>query len=298
MDAVEFRNKVIDLYDKSEEFGVWLSHELEQWANYEHDARANNAKQNFASSDFDSTNEYLDWLVKNVPAISLEPILSPRRFPLPDRRRLVECEQAVVTACMFNLHPEGRPNIRPNSQVALMRFELMCLDVSFDHLSSISDASFDCFWGKIARRFPKLDHAIADSQTKSLETIESPDDIVARELLIGWTEICQTLRRPDPEKESTHKQIKSLNEKYGGPTCIGKKGKSPKVEKLRLIDWWNRLSENFRTEQEESVSEYPDLSTSPYGKTGTTAHDIQGEIRSFRCDTGTSRKNNEENSDE
>lgn len=184
MNAVEFRNRIIDLYDKDEHFVTWVCQELDKWA-IQHQGALERARGNDKlASEFGSTDDYIAWLDANRKKTQPpEPILSLRRLPLPKKRRLSPGEQAVLIACFFNLNSEGRPALRASTRVANMFFEIECLDVEFKHLKSISDATFDWIWKSLPLRFRcHLSEPFNECESIIIQTLLKSGDLKGEDL--------------------------------------------------------------------------------------------------------------------
>ncbi len=98
----------------------------------------------------------------------------------------------------------------------------------------------------------------------------SPAGTVPNEYLIGWREILNAVGRPSNSQE----QVRRLNTKFDGPIILPGQGGQPKVEKTRLIEWWNRL-DNLWEEQDNEESareEGRTAATSDQYTSGTSRH--------------------------
>ena len=291
MNAIEFRNRIFELYDNDATFAPWVCGELDGWVG---DIRKQYARMRLDDklhSDFQSTGDYIAWLTANPHVTNqAEPVLQANRFPLPNDRQLSRREQAVVVTCLFNLHPEGRPKLRPSTPNAMLHVEIACYEVLFDHLESISDSTIALFWNRLAIRFPRNPLGVQQVETSDTSTDAIPKEREeALEMLFGWPEICREVKRPAPEEVTTHKQIKKLNDDFRGTIICGGKGVPPRVSRCKLVRWWNRLSELFEESRHGDSAGSIDTTVVPFGKSGNAVPGIRGEMKRPRSDKGKRR---------
>ena len=80
-------------------------------------------------------------------------------------------------------------------------------------------------------------------------------------------------------------KIKSLNERFKGPIVNKGPGTSPMVYRDALIQWWNRLA--IQQEELANQREGKRLTAKAqhdYGRDGTAAPEIGGEVKKRRSD--------------
>jgi hypothetical protein len=86
-----------------------------------------------------------------------------------------------------------------------------------------------------------------------------------------------------PHNRPSIRQITRLSQSTGGPIVIGGKGRQPRVDRRKLLDWWNNLeernceSENRLVDSRATVAEQFD-----YGKAATVVPQISGSVKRTR----------------
>lgn len=101
------------------------------------------------------------------------------------------------------------------------------------------------------------------------------------EYLWSWREILSALELPN--EDADRGKVSRANKEFGGPIVIPKRGAQPKVEKGKLLEWWNGLEKSFariaahERDREATVSDQHD-----YGKSGTVVPDIAGSVKKRR----------------
>jgi hypothetical protein len=98
--------------------------------------------------------------------------------------------------------------------------------------------------------------------------------------LQGWAEILAALGKKNNDSEKS--LVNGWNQKYEGPIQIAGAGSRPKVERTRLIAWWNRLEIQFETENRARDAAASVEETHRYGRDGVVAPDIAGSVRKRR----------------
>ena len=102
-----------------------------------------------------------------------------------------------------------------------------------------------------------------------------------KQYLSSWREILDALDLTNNE-ESKNK-VRRLVESHSGPIVLPSRGGQPKVEKTKLIEWWNDLENRF-TESVQRISDRDATvaETHNYGRDGTAAPNIGGSIKRRR----------------
>jgi hypothetical protein len=77
-------------------------------------------------------------------------------------------------------------------------------------------------------------------------------------------------------------RVRTLNEQYEGPISLPKKGSQPKVVKVKLLNWWNRLEIQFTTSGAGNNTKMSVETQYPYGKDATVVPDVSGHIKKRR----------------
>lgn len=100
-------------------------------------------------------------------------------------------------------------------------------------------------------------------------------------LLLSWREIADALGRPNTTEFQS--ALKRLNDQHGGPIVTTGRGAQPKVNRDRLVEWWNALETRLeeldgrKRDEAESVK-----SQHPYGSDGQVIPDIGGGVKRRR----------------
>jgi hypothetical protein len=102
-----------------------------------------------------------------------------------------------------------------------------------------------------------------------------------KDYVFGWAEITAALKQINDEAQ--HKRIRNLHASFPGPIIFGKQGTPPKVDRSKLIDWWNVLEDQWqKSERRQKDIEATVEDSHPYGRTGTVVPDIGGHERKKR----------------
>ena len=101
--------------------------------------------------------------------------------------------------------------------------------------------------------------------------------------LFGWPEILKTLEERNDDE--VRRQVSRMNKDFNGPIIIEKQGSKPKVEKQKLIEWWNGLEVQWadRMHQEEGKKLSAEIQHN-FGKDGEAAPEIGGGVKKRRAD--------------
>ena len=82
---------------------------------------------------------------------------------------------------------------------------------------------------------------------------------------------------------STRRQIVKYNKDYDGPIIVQKQGSQPRVEKTKLIDWWNGPESRWEeVKQRERDKTETVKAQHDYGRDGTVLPEIGGHVRRRR----------------
>jgi hypothetical protein len=136
-----------------------------------------------------------------------------------------------------------------------------------------------------ARRLPPqgdLPQAVAAASEQGSPpkvTHESP-----RKMLMGWKEIAAALNM----KYSQRKDIKALNQRFGGPIRNHGRGTKPMVYLDGLVEWWNGLA--IQQQDQANQREGARLSAEAqhnYGREGRAAPEVGGGVKKRRRDRQT-----------
>jgi hypothetical protein len=103
-----------------------------------------------------------------------------------------------------------------------------------------------------------------------------------KQYLSNWREILDALKLPN-NAESKNK-VRGLVASYNGPIVLPSRGGQPKVEKTKLIEWWNELDDRFaESDQRLRDRDATVAATHNYGRDATVAPNIGGSIKRRRA---------------
>jgi hypothetical protein len=98
--------------------------------------------------------------------------------------------------------------------------------------------------------------------------------------LFSWRDILDALEMKNDDE--SQRRVRDLNKKFDGPINLPKKGGQPKVNKEKLLAWWNRLEELWETKEGGRNAEATTESRHNYGRTGEVIPDIGGHVKKRR----------------
>jgi hypothetical protein len=102
-----------------------------------------------------------------------------------------------------------------------------------------------------------------------------------KQYLLNWREILDALSLPN--NEENRGRVRALAELRGGPISLPRKGGQPKVEKTKLIEWWNDLEHRFDESAQRICDRNATVETTHnYGRDATVAPEIQGGVKRRR----------------
>jgi hypothetical protein len=103
--------------------------------------------------------------------------------------------------------------------------------------------------------------------------------------LMNWPEILDAVGMAN--NDEMKRRLRSLNKKYSGPIQMPRQGGRPKVDKTKLLKWWNGLEERFRESAQKQVDARSTLQAQyHHGRDGTVFPEISGHVRKRRRDSG------------
>jgi hypothetical protein len=103
--------------------------------------------------------------------------------------------------------------------------------------------------------------------------------------LMSWREILDALELPN-DGESQHR-VRALNTQYDGPIILPDKGGQPKVNRDKLLGWWNGLEAKWQDSRQRQVNTQASLQAQhSYGREGTVVPDISGHVQKRRGKRG------------
>jgi hypothetical protein len=106
------------------------------------------------------------------------------------------------------------------------------------------------------------------------------DQEVAKRYLISWAEILTAIDRKNDE--ATRGLIRRFSDEHDGPIIFPGQGAQPKVDKKKLIDWWNHLEAVWETQANPNGADETVANSHPYGKTAEVIPEIGGSIKRRR----------------
>jgi hypothetical protein len=98
--------------------------------------------------------------------------------------------------------------------------------------------------------------------------------------LFSWREILDALGLRNNEENQG--RVRTLSDKYGGPIVPAKRGGQPRVNKAKLIEWWNHLEVVWQTEGCGHNKAASTEGRHPYGRDETVVPEISGHVKKRR----------------
>ncbi|MCX7422483.1 MAG: hypothetical protein NT013_23470 [Planctomycetia bacterium] len=131
-----------------------------------------------------------------------------------------------------------------------------------------------------------------DSGIVAAKTPLSPDATEAEEMLFGWADILDAVRRPINDSEQ--RRIRRLNKIFKGPIITDGQ---PRAVKSKLLEWLkvlaSRKTEIDDANDDEQVRECDAVKSAniqtPFGMSGIVAHEIGGSVKSRRGEKSQSK---------
>jgi hypothetical protein len=116
---------------------------------------------------------------------------------------------------------------------------------------------------------------------------QSPPPVVTGPLvptryLMSWREIIDALGLKN--NEESRRQVRQLNQHYQGPIVLPtSRGKQPKVNKDKLLSWWNGLEQRFCESEKKQADAHATVQAQHgFGRNGTVVPEIAGHVRNRR----------------
>jgi len=108
-------------------------------------------------------------------------------------------------------------------------------------------------------------------------------DQAPAEYLTNWRAILVALERKN--NAVNREQVRHLNDTYGGPILFPGQGAQPKVNKAKLIEWWNGLEAQWAVGPNKARDVKPSTaSRHNYGRAGVAIPEISGGEKQRRKD--------------
>ena len=150
-------------------------------------------------------------------------------------------DQADISTLCMCFRPGGPGAIQPNCQPE--QAKQPSVSVGFLKTATDDDAGItppECT--------PSDDSKRKDDKTavvETNETVKPHQNEEPKNYLFGWREILDAINRKNNTEEKT--RIRRLNDspQHPGPITSSGQGAQPKVEKSKLIAWWNGLEDLF-----------------------------------------------------
>jgi hypothetical protein len=98
--------------------------------------------------------------------------------------------------------------------------------------------------------------------------------------LMSWREILDALDLKN--NQENQRRVRDLNKQYEGPIALPTQGGQPKVNKAKLLDWWNHLEIRFMTAGGGTNTDATLQARHEYGRDGTVLPDISGHVQKRR----------------
>src|SRR5262249_54503339 len=99
--------------------------------------------------------------------------------------------------------------------------------------------------------------------------------------LMSWREILDAVGLPN--NDESQRRVRQLHKMYDGPIALPSKGGQPRVNKQKLLSWWNGLEERFHEIERKRTDTQATAEAQHYhGKDGIVAPDIAGHVKKRR----------------
>jgi len=109
------------------------------------------------------------------------------------------------------------------------------------------------------------------------------DEIKPKKYLNNWREILVTLGMKNNSED--REKVRNFNSRYDGPILFPGQGAQPKVEKTRIIEWWDHLETEWADMAQQVQGKKANAeSQHNYGRDGTPTPEISGEVKRRRKD--------------
>lgn len=123
-----------------------------------------------------------------------------------------------------------------------------------------------------------LEKACGKQEPEEIKTPQQGDQ-EPKAYLLGWREILDALGLKSDQKD----RVARLSSEYEGPIIVPGQGAQPKVEKTKLLAWWNRLEITWEDQlNQKRGGALEGASQHDYGRMGRVAPEIKGSVRKRR----------------
>jgi hypothetical protein len=121
-------------------------------------------------------------------------------------------------------------------------------------------------------------HGKAEGETTSA-TSPTPTggDATPRTYLTNWREIMDCLHQINNDEK--RRFVTEMNRIYGGPIKLPSRGGQPKVDKAKLLEWWNGLESQWETQGRGENAAGSVEEQYKYGKNETVVPEIRGHVQ-------------------
>jgi hypothetical protein len=122
-----------------------------------------------------------------------------------------------------------------------------------------------------------LESELAAAKNIKVPPVQSANDVIPKKYLKNWNEILDCLEQKNNDENKRF--VASMNEQYDGPIKLPGRGGQPKVEKTKLIEWWNHLETLWATQGQGRNTETTVDSNYQFGKRETVFPEINGHVK-------------------
>lgn len=99
--------------------------------------------------------------------------------------------------------------------------------------------------------------------------------------LTNWQSIAVALERKNTK--STRQTIRRLNNSFDGPIRLPQQGGQPRVDRAKLIAWWNSLEQMMdEKDQRQQDCKATVEAQHPFGRNGSVAPGVSGSVKRRR----------------
>jgi hypothetical protein len=152
------------------------------------------------------------------------------------------------------------------------------------HLTSVGEAEAAVEAAAANEALPRADEQQSEPAKPTVENANPP---APNQYCLSWRDILDTLDLDN--NDDNRNKVRGLHGLHDSPITLGSKGCQPKVNKAKLIEWWNSLERRFQEVAERDRNREATVAADHnYGRDGVVVPEITGSVNRRR--TGTSQK--------
>lgn len=135
----------------------------------------------------------------------------------------------------------------------------------------------------VPERVALLRKALAGEQAEPAATPTAADALPPKSYLVNWREILIALGLTYSSED--RERVRYANDQYNGPILFPGQGAQPKVNKAKVVEWWNGLEAQWSVGDSRARDSKPTVAAQHnYGKGGVVVPGIAGGVKRRRAD--------------